>query len=94
MIVHHFAYEFGLETTSVETKDGRPLVFCEEVYDFGSGCICCSPKGDFARLLWRLKDLSEERVAAGRGRVTHLLVETTGEALRAIILRTATDLSI
>ena len=41
VVVHHFAYEFCLETTPivVHTHGGtRPsVVFSEEVYDFGSG---------------------------------------------------------
>ena len=54
------------------------VAFYEEVYDFGSGCVCCSPKGDFARVLWKLAAHSERLAGAGQAPVTHLLVETTG----------------
>jgi G3E family GTPase len=73
---------YGLETTSpcppsFGTSDARLTSYCE-VYDFGSGCICCSPDGDLTR---ELSALSRERQSGGpRGGVTHAIVETTGLA--------------
>ena len=65
--VHAFALSYGLETTAI---DRERTVLYEEVFDFGGGCVCCSPRGDFLRMLYKI---------AGE-RVTHLLVETTGVA--------------
>ena len=48
VIVHRQAEEYGIATNPI---DDAPLPFCETVYDFGSGCICCSPKGELIRLL-------------------------------------------
>ena len=43
--VHQFAKAFGLETTPLERA-----AHYSEVYDFGSGCVCCSPDGDLVRV--------------------------------------------
>ena len=61
--VHQFAKGFGLETTPLERA-----AHYNEVYDFGSGCVCCSPDGDLVRVL------------QGLAAPTHLLIETTGLA--------------
>ena len=69
--VHSFALSYGLETTAIDRS--RVALF-EEIFDFGSGCLCCSPRGDFTRFLYRVAQASED------GGITHLLVETTGVA--------------
>lgn len=71
--VHHHARAFGLETTELDVA-AAPCVHYSEAYDFGSGCLCCSPDGDVARLL---VELAARRVQLG---LTHLLIETTGAA--------------
>ncbi len=90
--VHHFAKAFGLETSSPLTQTpssscgdaGLPptaVVHYSEVYDFGSGCVCCSPDGDLARVLREIASSSD--VNAGKGlqqRPSHLFIETTGLA--------------
>ena len=91
-ITHHFAMSYGCESTPVrrdpastgrskshanETAARLNLAFYDEVYDFGSGCICCSPKGDFARRLWALARWNDEHLGETE-KVTHLFVETTG----------------
>ena len=91
-ITHHFAMSYGCESTPVrrdpastgrskshanETAARLNLAFYDEVYDFGSGCICCSPKGDFARRLWALARWNDEDLEETQ-KVTHLFVETTG----------------
>ena len=49
LIVHRQAEEYGIAPHGISTRD--TTAFCESVYDFGSGCICCSPKGELTRLL-------------------------------------------
>lgn len=78
--VHQHARAFGLETTfpipdDFKLDDPR-LALYFEVYDFGSGCICCSPDGDLTRALWKLSADRE----CGRCSATHLIIETTGIA--------------
>jgi len=73
--VHRHARAFSLETTSLAVGV-PPCVRYDEVYDFGSGCVCCSPDGDMARLLAQLAE-QQERNKLG---LTHLLIETTGVA--------------
>jgi G3E family GTPase len=70
--VHRFAKAFGLETSRIDQFGA--VVHYSEVYDFGSGCICCSPDGDLVRVLHELDSATAER------RPTHLLLETTGLA--------------
>eukprot|EP00435_Cladocopium_sp_Y103_P020131 s1364_g4.t3 len=72
--VHRHARAFGLETTLLPV-DTLPCVHYSEVFDFGSGCLCCSPDGDLSRLL---NDLTERR--QDELNLTHLLIETTGVA--------------
>jgi G3E family GTPase len=72
--VHHFAKEFGLECTATGTS---AQVRYAEVFDFGSGCVCCSPDGDLGRLLFALASEGEPH---RRKRPTHLFIETTGLA--------------
>ena len=78
---HAFALSFGLETTAVA---GGAVVFSDEVYDFGGGCVCCSPRGDFTRFLERLW---AAHGAGSASAVTHLLVETTGVAEPLVFAR-------
>ena len=68
---HHHAKAFGLDTTPL----ARPVLHTE-VYDFGSGCLCCSPDGDMLRVLQQL----DAAPAADETRPTCLLIETTGVA--------------
>ena len=46
VIVHRQAEEFGIEP---HTVDAQRACLVETIYDFGSGCICCSPRGDLTR---------------------------------------------
>lgn len=71
--VHRHARAFGLETTLLPV-DTSPCVHYAEVFDFGSGCLCCSPEGDLSRLLNDLCSRQDEL------KLTHLLIETTGVA--------------
>ena len=74
--VHAFAplSSGGLETTAI---DREHVVLYEEVFDFGGGSVCCSPRGDFARVLYTVAQHGSSDAGA---RITHLLVETTGVA--------------
>ena len=47
VIAHRQAEEFGIAPHAIEAA-----TVSETVYDFGSGCICCSPKGELSRLLY------------------------------------------
>ena len=60
VVSHRQAEEFGIHPTSI---DAPSAAFYEEVYDFGSGCLCCSPRGDMTRVLTQLPNT--EVVAAG-----------------------------
>ena len=98
--VHHFAKGFGLETSpplpqphllvpnegsSATAVAHDTVAHYSEVYDFGSGCICCSPDGDLVRVLREL--LLGDQGAAATRRPTHLLIETTGLADPAPFVR-------
>jgi hypothetical protein len=65
VIMHRQAEEFGIEPHGL--ADGL-AAFSEAVYDFGSGCICCSPKGELTRLLTDM----EWRMAGQQGEALHL----------------------
>merc|ERR1719281_974225 len=65
--VHRHAKGFGLETTRLRLP---PSASYHEVYDFGSGCLCCSPKGELVRVL---AELTGRPLGA-------LVIETTGVA--------------
>ena len=74
---HQFAKAFGLETSALRLQPKlRERVQYREVFDFGSGCICCSPDGDVGRLL---QEFGADSVGVDE-RPTHLLIETTGLA--------------
>ncbi len=69
----------------VSATDAAPHVPLSQ--DFGSGCRCCSPRGDFTRLLGRLWQEHGGEAAEGAERVTHLLVETTGAAEPLVVAK-------
>ena len=56
--------------------DDPRLALYFEVYDFGSGCICCSPDGDLTRALC---SIGNERENA-QSQLSHLIIESTGIA--------------
>ena len=57
VICHRQAEEYGIEPSAV---DSNRAAFYSTIYDFGSGCICCSPKGDLTRIL---RELVQRRAA-------------------------------
>ena len=67
VIAHRQAEEFGIVPHPVGAA-----AFSGEVYDFGSGCICCSPRGDMTRLLLELSQRSDLQLS--------LLLIKTGHA--------------
>eukprot|EP01043_Picozoa_sp_COSAG02_P096903 COSAG02_NODE_33151_length_504_cov_1.533333_1_plen_137_part_01 len=77
------APSFSSSSSCGGTEDaGAPptamVIHYSEVYDFGSGCICCSPDGDLARVLREIAGasaVSADRTA--RSRPSHLFIETT-----------------
>ena len=74
VILHQHAKSFGLETTVVNVEKHVELVSIEQVFDFGSGCICCSPDGDLTRLLCDIASSNSSN------KPTHIFIETTGVA--------------
>ncbi len=78
VVLHQHAKSFGLETTKLVNKinkDGTSTIFSiEQVFDFGSGCICCSPDGDLTRLLSNISATNNS------DNITHIFIETTGVA--------------
>ena len=78
VISHRHANSFGLETTtlpltSATTATTLATATYFQVFDFGSGCLCCSPDGDLTRLL---RELTVKHSVP----FTHLFLETTGVA--------------
>ncbi len=70
---------------AVSRGDGYRVCHFSEVFDFGSGCVCCAPDGD---LMNQLVDLSRNQLSGDGAPGRHLLVlETTGLADCAPFLR-------
>ena len=88
VVSHRHANSWGLETTHIATTP-HLTVNHHQIFDFGSGCICCSPDGDLARLMATLNATQQHRLEQ-HGRpptstpppppFTHLFLETTGVA--------------
>ena len=74
VVLHQHAKSFGLETTEIDVGEHVDLVSIEQVFDFGSGCICCSPDGDLTRLLCDIAGSNSS------SKITHIFIETTGVA--------------
>ena len=51
VVAHRQAEEFRISPTPIEVTRAA---FSGEVFDFGSGCLCCSPRGEMTRLLSEL----------------------------------------
>ena len=93
-VSHRFVQEFG-NTPPLPPALGAGVKhggFYASVFDFGSGCVCCSPRGDFRRTLLELRQQRltaatesgtplTEKPGAPRGVPNLLFVETTGLAL-------------
>lgn len=82
VIVHRQAEEYGISPNPIGIDNGEELAFCESVYDFGTGCICCSPKGELIRLL------SEQRSRTG-GPPLDLLILRLGPLASPLIFAKA-----
>jgi len=76
VLINEFG-EIGLDHLLVET-------ISDEIMLLQSGCICCQMNGDFVSTLI---ELHERRVAGDVEAFTHVLVETTGVADPAPIIR-------
>ncbi|KAJ8602619.1 hypothetical protein CTAYLR_010196 [Chrysophaeum taylorii] len=72
VVRHRFAQEFGMLSETLEGATDEAAV-----YDFGSGCACCSPRGDFERAIQGFEGL--------------LIVETTGLASPGLFRRASKD---
>ena len=72
VISHRHANSYGLET-SICPFTRRVVHY--QVFDFGSGCICCSPDGDLTRLLQDFHNKQRSNQL-----YTHMFLETTGVA--------------
>ena len=80
LLEHKFAQEFGTAALGdcvefLAWPDAKGAVF-----DFGSGCICCSPRGDLERRAREFLEEAEKREEA----VDTLVLETTGVADAAL----------
>ena len=49
LIAHRQVEEYGIAPHPIDRLEAG--VEYDEVYDFGSGCLCCSPSGEMTRLL-------------------------------------------
>jgi G3E family GTPase len=73
VFAHRFSLEFGLEPNPIVARPESDVkVLLREVFDFGSGCVCCSPTGDLTRVCNEI--LSEKRPP------DYAFLETTGLA--------------
>ncbi|MEM7300602.1 MAG: GTP-binding protein [Pseudomonadota bacterium] len=72
VIVNEFG-EIGIDNDLIVESD-------EEIYDMKNGCVCCTIRGDLARVI--------ERLMRRRGRFDAILVETTGLANPAPVAQT------
>lgn len=99
VITHRFAREFGLDIHPVVYEQVGAMLH-GEMFDFGSGCVCCSPTGDLLKHMLALKralaecdgDSADPAVRAP----THVIIETTGLADPAVfvnLLLTSTELA-
>lgn len=77
VLINEFG-EVGLDHLLVGALDGEPVLL-------GSGCICCSLRGDLSRAI---RDLHARRQRGEIPRFRRLIVETTGLADPAPILLT------
>ncbi len=78
VLVNEFG-EIGIDDRLVRRSD-------EEVVELQNGCVCCSIRGDLVRTLLRLR--RRRRPWARRRRFDRVLIETTGLAEPAPLLRT------
>lgn len=76
IITHRLAREFGLDIHPVVTTQAS---LQGEMFDFGGGCVCCSPTGDLLQHLLAVKSASQPKP-------THVLIETSGLADPAVFL--------
>lgn len=88
VITHRFAREFALDVNPVLAREPA---FRGEMFDFGSGCVCCSPTGELLQhLLATHAPLNRTDASAEGGadvRATHVFIETTGLAEPALFVR-------
>ena len=75
LLEHRFSSEFGQHAR----KPPKELAFpeaCANVFDFGGGCVCCSPKGDVER---RTRELMASAIKK-KVPLDTIVLETTGVA--------------
>jgi len=92
VITHRFAREFGLDLSPVREDPSTPTLR-GEMFDFGSGCVCCSPSGELVQHLLAIKrEASSLGDEASRPwpPPTHVLIETTGLADPSFFVRLVT----
>jgi G3E family GTPase len=76
IVENEFAMEYGVEQQLLLPSDGGSAVPEDvlEIFEFGTGCLCCS---SFAQFIATMQRLARSSTAA---EVHHVLVETTGLA--------------
>lgn len=90
VITHRLAREYGLDLHPVGCPQGEARALRGEMFDFGSGCVCCSPTGDLLQHLLALRRELAECAARGEVGPAHVLIETTGLADPAVFVRLLT----
>jgi len=73
--MHHAAKAFHLETGPLCATLAAHILHYSEVFDFGSGCVCCSPDGDLTRVL---SSLAESMESGQISPLDVLFIEVTG----------------
>jgi len=70
VIENEFALQVGLEKELVSHEHEEHIF--EEIFEFGNGCLCCSARGEFERVLISL--------LGRKDKFDYIIVETTGLA--------------
>lgn len=69
VVENEFALEVGLERELVDVKDEGSI---HEIFEFGNGCLCCSSRGEFERVLHSL--------CTDTSKYDYIIIESTGLA--------------
>ncbi|RUS18927.1 CobW/HypB/UreG, nucleotide-binding domain-containing protein, partial [Endogone sp. FLAS-F59071] len=86
IIENEFAAAFGIENEIIDQSHGS-VASLENLYEFGFGCVCCSSSGELVRVLYDISIRNEDTATPEDKRIDWVILETTGLADPAPILR-------
>ena len=67
IIENEFAMEYGIEQQLLLASDAEPCEELHEIYEFGTGCLCCSSYGQFVQVSRTYAGHADRTVALGEG---------------------------